>query len=127
MKTTLNYRSLSPELQKPVARNNSEIVIFFQIIKETIPELIRPGRLTPVKFDYLDNATLNEICQFYFKQNWVDKTEIKQLQSSFVTEKACEAMCLDILLIGSRMKLKRHRQVHTESIFFSNINYLRII
>lgn len=40
----------------------------FDEIKTSIPALFRPGRLTPVLFDYLDYNTLQELSMFYFEQ-----------------------------------------------------------
>ena len=40
----------------------------YEEIKEMCPELFRPGRLTPVHFDYINKDTLQEISMFYFKR-----------------------------------------------------------
>lgn len=39
----------------------------FEKIKEILPALIRPGRLTPIEFNYMPWNVLNELCQYYFK------------------------------------------------------------
>jgi hypothetical protein len=38
----------------------------FEKIKSYIPELFRNGRMTPVRFDYLEWETFNELCMYYF-------------------------------------------------------------
>lgn len=39
----------------------------FDKIKNSLPALIRPGRLTPIKFNYMTWDILNELCIYYFK------------------------------------------------------------
>lgn len=41
----------------------------FDFIKETCPELVRPGRLTPLHFDYPDNKEIQEMTKYFFKRN----------------------------------------------------------
>jgi hypothetical protein len=38
-------------------------------IRESLPALCRPGRLTPLEFSYLDWPSLNALCQYYFQQD----------------------------------------------------------
>lgn len=38
----------------------------FDKIEHALPALFRAGRLTPLKFSYLDWAALNELCMYYF-------------------------------------------------------------
>lgn len=39
----------------------------FHLIKNSLPALIRPGRLTPIEFNYMSWDLLNELCLYYFK------------------------------------------------------------
>jgi len=41
----------------------------FDKIKNHLPALIRPGRLTPVQFNYMSWDILNELCIYYFKEH----------------------------------------------------------
>lgn len=57
--------------QGPIPRNGGIVIATtnnIDLIRKKIPELIRPGRLTPILFDYLDYDTLQQISKFYFKQ-----------------------------------------------------------
>lgn len=40
----------------------------FEKIKNTLPALFRAGRLTPIKFDYLDWISFCELCKYYFNK-----------------------------------------------------------
>jgi hypothetical protein len=40
----------------------------FQRIREYLPALFRPGRLTSLEFKYLDWETFCELCEYYFKE-----------------------------------------------------------
>lgn len=58
-------------LQGPIPNSGSIIIAttnHYEKIKEILPALFRPGRLTPVKFDYLDFNTLQELSLFYFQK-----------------------------------------------------------
>ncbi len=39
---------------------------YFEKIQNTLPQLFRSGRLSDIKFDYLDWASLNDLTQYYF-------------------------------------------------------------
>lgn len=58
-------------LQGPIPNSGSIIIAttnHYEKIKEILPALFRPGRLTPIKFDYLDYTTLQELSMFYFQK-----------------------------------------------------------
>lgn len=40
---------------------------YVDTIKDALPALVRPGRLTLVEFEYLDWSSFRELCDFYFK------------------------------------------------------------
>lgn len=40
----------------------------YEYIKKTIPSVVRPGRLTPVKIDYLTWEWLQKLTEYYFKK-----------------------------------------------------------
>lgn len=40
----------------------------FDLIKNSLPALIRPGRLTPIEFNYMSWGVLNELCMYYFNK-----------------------------------------------------------
>lgn len=48
----------------------------YKYIRETLPALVRPGRLTPVLIDYLDWETLQELAVYYFGER-LEMEEIK--------------------------------------------------
>lgn len=41
----------------------------FEKIRQSLPALFRPGRLTPLEFSYLDWTSLNELTKYYFNTN----------------------------------------------------------
>ena len=58
----------------------------FEEIKNTLPALFRPGRLTPIHFPYLDWKSFNELCYYYFKQRTNIDPFIIHLPTSQLTE-----------------------------------------
>lgn len=67
----LRLRDLLELFQGPVPIRDRIIVATtnnFEQIKGIIPPLFRPGRLTPIKFTYLDWPSLVELCQYYFDE-----------------------------------------------------------
>ena len=61
----------------------------FERIYKKCPKLFRDGRLTPVKFDYMDLNVLNELCVHYFGQSSNLKFEgILNVAPSTVIDKA---------------------------------------
>lgn len=58
-------------LQGPIPNSGGIIVAttnHYEKIKEILPALFRPGRLTPIKFDYLNWDSLQELSLFYFQK-----------------------------------------------------------
>lgn len=56
--------------QGPIPINDRIIIAttnHFDEIKNSLPALFRPGRLTPINFDYMDWASFIELCEYYFK------------------------------------------------------------
>lgn len=41
----------------------------YEEIKSLCPELFRPGRLTPVHFNYITSNVLQQMSRFYFKED----------------------------------------------------------
>lgn len=67
----LKLRDLLEIFQGPIPFDQMIIMATtnkYEEIKEMCPELFRPGRLTPVHFDYINKETLQEISMFYFKR-----------------------------------------------------------
>lgn len=65
----LRLRDLLELFQGPVPIRDRIIVATtnnFEQIKGIIPPLFRPGRLTPIRFTYLDWESLVELCGYYF-------------------------------------------------------------
>ena len=66
---TLRLSDLLELFQGPVQIKDRLIIAttnHYDKIKHTLPALFRHGRLTPLKFDYLDWNTLNLLCIYYF-------------------------------------------------------------
>jgi hypothetical protein len=68
----------------------------YETLRVMCPALFRPGRLTPIHFDYLDWTRLNELSQFYFTKSLtfppVDRcsiptSDIIELAMRYVTDK----------------------------------------
>lgn len=65
----LRLRDMLELFQGPVPVRDRIIVATtnnYEQIKNIIPALFRPGRLTPIKFTYLDATSFCELCQYYF-------------------------------------------------------------
>jgi len=58
----------------------------FEEIQTVCPALFRPGRLTPVKFDYADNWTLNKITEHYYKKRTTIDITDKQISSCILID-----------------------------------------
>lgn len=58
----------------------------YEYIKKTLPALVRPGRLTPVHVNYLDWASLQELCRYYFdgKELMMDEISIHYPTSGII-------------------------------------------
>jgi len=52
----------------------------FDRIKEALPALVRPGRLTPINFDNLNWDTLQELVQYYFKETLPEEKRVKRVE-----------------------------------------------
>jgi hypothetical protein len=68
----------------------------YEKLREISPALFRPGRLTPIHFDYLDWTRLNELSQFYFgktlsfppiEKSNIPTSEIIELAMTYVGQK----------------------------------------
>lgn len=49
----------------------------YEKIKNSLPSLFRAGRLTSIKFEYLDWESFNDLCQYYFNRTLDDIPEFK--------------------------------------------------
>lgn len=68
----------------------------YQEIKEMCPELFRPGRLTPVHFDYINKETLQEISMYYFQKPFPDYLpDMLTIATSQIIELAFEALNME--------------------------------
>lgn len=56
----------------------------FEHIKNIIPALFRPGRLTPLKFDHLNWASFCDLCNYHYKEIPTDPFVIKIPTSQLV-------------------------------------------
>lgn len=64
-------RDLLEIFQGPIPFESSIMIATtnkYDEIKETCPELFRPGRLTPVYFGYIDQSTLQDISIYFFNK-----------------------------------------------------------
>jgi hypothetical protein len=68
----LRISDLLELFQGPVPIKNRIVVATtnnFDRIKNVMPALFRSGRLTSIHMDFLDWASLNELCMYYFQKN----------------------------------------------------------
>lgn len=80
-------------LQGPVPMHQSIIVATtnkYEEIRQICPALFRPGRLTPVKFDYLNWDTLQELSMFYFGKKLTMHPCKIEIPTSQITEIALD-------------------------------------
>jgi hypothetical protein len=69
----LRIKDLLELFQGPIPVKDRIIIAttnYYKQIKNSLPALFRPGRLTPIKFSYLDDDTLRELIQYYFKTDY---------------------------------------------------------
>ena len=59
---------------------------YFKEIKNIIPALFRPGRLTPIHFTYLDWNSFNDLCNYYYGQTMECKPFKINLSTSHLME-----------------------------------------
>jgi SpoVK/Ycf46/Vps4 family AAA+-type ATPase len=68
----------------------------YEKIYEKCPKLFREGRLTPIKFDYMDKKILNELCMHYFGQPLNIKFDgLLKYPTSAIIEKAMACKLLN--------------------------------
>jgi hypothetical protein len=87
----LRLRDLLELFQGPVPVRDRIIVATtnnFEQIRNIIPPLFRPGRLTPIKFTYLDWPSLQELSQYYFRQETIVEPFEILIPTSQITELA---------------------------------------
>ena len=80
-------------LQGPVQLEGQIVIAttnHYDKIKEICPALFRPGRLTPIHFDYLDRKSLDQMSEFYFGQTFpfTFKGETCEVQTSKIVQAA---------------------------------------
>ena len=64
----------------------------FEEIKNMCPALFRPGRLTPIHFDYADGDTIQEISQYYYNKNvQIEIPEKTNIPTSLLIEMVIES------------------------------------
>lgn len=88
---TLKLGDLLEILQSAVPIDGSIIIAttnHFDYIKKTLPALVRPGRLTPIKITYIDWKCLEELTEFYFKEKLTIDEFIIEYPTSGIVEKA---------------------------------------
>jgi hypothetical protein len=64
----------------------------YEYIKDTIPAVVRPGRLTPIKIDYLNWEWLQELSKYYFNQTLTIKSFKIEYPTSGIIEMAMSSM-----------------------------------
>jgi SpoVK/Ycf46/Vps4 family AAA+-type ATPase len=96
----LSLEDLLEILQGPVPLEGSIIIATtnkYEDIKELCPALFRPGRLTPVHFDYADNWLVNEICKYFYKQEYNSDEDVRKydISPSYLIQIASESNFYD--------------------------------
>jgi hypothetical protein len=104
----LRLRDLLELFQGPVPVRDRIIVATtnnFEQIKNIIPPLFRPGRLTPIKFTYLDWVSLQELCLHYFSCELnIDPFEIV-IPTSQITELSIKYVSMSKAMASSITEL----------------------
>ena len=81
----LTLEDLLEIFQGPVPLDGSIIIATtnkYDEILKLCPALFRPGRLTPVHFDHVDNWLLNEMCKYYYNEEFNVNENIKKYKIS---------------------------------------------
>lgn len=85
----------------------------FERIQQKCPKLFRDGRLTPIKFDYINCETLNDLCLHYFDEPFNNKfTGTIDIPVSSIIDKAINC------------KLASEDSKHNYECFVNEINKL---
>lgn len=110
-KSEFTLRDLLEIFQGPVPFSQAIIIANtnkYEEIKEMCPELFRPGRLTPVYFDYINVDTLQELSLYYFNKKITSFTpnniniptsqiiELALESKNLYTEKSHEHFCTQL-------------------------------
>jgi adenylate kinase family enzyme len=64
----------------------------YERLQKAIPELFRAGRMTPILIDYLDWASFNELCQYYFSKTWSGPQFSIKIPTSEIIEMAMDSL-----------------------------------
>lgn len=81
----LTLEDLLEIFQGPVPLDGSIIIATtnkYDEILNLCPALFRPGRLTPIHFDYVDNWLLNEMSKYYYNEEFIIDDDIKKYNIS---------------------------------------------
>jgi len=118
----LRLRDLLELFQGPIPVRDRIIVATtnnFEEIKEIIPPLFRPGRLTPIKFTYLDWSSLQELCFYYFNETLnIEPFEIN-IPTSQITELAIKYVSMSLSLnefLQELMQLNKKKESKKNTI-----------
>lgn len=76
-------------IQGPVPRHGQIIIATtnkFDEIYEACPALFRPGRLTPIKFDYLNQKEVNKLIKYYLGRDDIKVNRDPEISTSHIIE-----------------------------------------
>ena len=114
----LRLRDLLELFQGPIPVRDRLIVATtnnFEEIKGIIPPLFRPGRLTPIKFTYLDWSSLQELCFYYFGETLNDEPFKINIPTSQITELAIKYISMSSSLNDFLKELKSLNKLKYEN------------
>jgi len=121
----LRLRDLLELFQGPIPVQDRIIVATtnnFEQISHILPALFRPGRLTPIKFSYLDWESFKELCKYYFDVECLE-TPIKiSIPTSHITEMAIKY----ISMAGLNSPATHYKHFINELIYLNNVALARV-
>jgi hypothetical protein len=126
----LRLRDLLELFQGPIPVRDRIIVATtnnFEEIKEIIPPLFRPGRLTPIKFTYLDWQSLQELCNYYFKEALNIEPFKINIPTSQITELAIKYVSMSQSLndfLQELIQLNKKKEIKIRPT--SNLTYISV-
>jgi hypothetical protein len=79
----------------------------FDKIKDSLPALIRPGRLTPIKFDYMSWDILNSLTMYYFNKKMQSKEFKIIIPTSQIIELVQQIISLNLSINDFEIEIKK--------------------
>jgi len=85
-------------------------------VKDIIPPLFRPGRLTPISHTYIEWKELNEICQYYYNEITTLEPVNILIPTSQIIEEITQFKLNNKTFLEFEMHLKKNYQIKSMTI-----------